>query len=209
MLALQPCLLLSPWPRTGRNSFYVGTCQDEPEQLDDWNRIAELQQRNRVCPPHLKTCYPLESRVSSWVPCQGPAPAGFPLPPGPPSHFLACQGGGPASGQLAGREELRRRFCGGPELAEVSRDGSCGSGAWHRPEDNRTGAVCNRKAPNAWPVRSSRAVSLHFQTAEVYRPLLLPHTALPEPACHHRRGDKNRRPPGDPAPSQYAASPDS
>lgn len=43
----------------------MGTCQDEPEQLDDWNRIAELQQRNRVCPPHLKTCYPLESRVSS------------------------------------------------------------------------------------------------------------------------------------------------
>lgn len=42
----------------------MGTCQDEPEQLDDWNRIAELQQRNRVCPPHLKTCYPLESRVS-------------------------------------------------------------------------------------------------------------------------------------------------
>ncbi|XP_064433051.1 nuclear mitotic apparatus protein 1 isoform X3 [Mirounga angustirostris] len=51
-------------PPTGRNSFYVGTCQDEPEQLDDWNRIAELQQRNRVCPPHLKTCYPLESRPS-------------------------------------------------------------------------------------------------------------------------------------------------
>lgn len=49
----------------GRSSFYMGTCQDEPEQLDDWNRIAELQQRNRVCPPHLKTCYPLESRPST------------------------------------------------------------------------------------------------------------------------------------------------
>ncbi|XP_069327167.1 nuclear mitotic apparatus protein 1 isoform X2 [Eulemur rufifrons] len=48
----------------GRNSFYMDTCQDEPEQLGDWNRIAELQQRNRVCPPHLKTCYPLESRPS-------------------------------------------------------------------------------------------------------------------------------------------------
>ncbi|KAH0625339.1 hypothetical protein JD844_033866 [Phrynosoma platyrhinos] len=46
------------------SSFYVGTCHDEPEQLDEWNRIAELQQRNRVCPPHLKTCYPLESRPS-------------------------------------------------------------------------------------------------------------------------------------------------
>lgn len=43
----------------------MSTCQDEPEPLDDWNRIAELQQRNRVCPPHLKTSYPLESRVSS------------------------------------------------------------------------------------------------------------------------------------------------
>uniref|UniRef100_A0A8C0DVQ6 Nuclear mitotic apparatus protein 1 n=1 Tax=Balaenoptera musculus TaxID=9771 RepID=A0A8C0DVQ6_BALMU len=52
----------------GRNSFYMGTCQDEPEQLDDWNRIAELQQRNRVCPPHLKTCYPLESRPSLSLP---------------------------------------------------------------------------------------------------------------------------------------------
>ncbi|XP_059564566.1 nuclear mitotic apparatus protein 1 isoform X4 [Myotis daubentonii] len=52
-------------PSPGRNSFYMGTCQDEPEQLDDWNRIAELQQRNRVCPPHLKTCYPLESRPGS------------------------------------------------------------------------------------------------------------------------------------------------
>lgn len=48
----------------GRNSFYMSTCQDEPEPLDDWNRIAELQQRNRVCPPHLKTSYPLESRPS-------------------------------------------------------------------------------------------------------------------------------------------------
>ncbi|XP_074073415.1 nuclear mitotic apparatus protein 1 [Macrotis lagotis] len=49
---------------TGRSSFYTGTCQDEPEPLDDWNRIAELQQRNRVCLPHLKTCYPLEARPS-------------------------------------------------------------------------------------------------------------------------------------------------
>ncbi|XP_059679773.1 nuclear mitotic apparatus protein 1 [Gavia stellata] len=51
----------------GRSSIYLGTCQDEPEQLDDWNRIAELQQRNRACPPHLKTCYPLESRPSNFL----------------------------------------------------------------------------------------------------------------------------------------------
>ncbi|XP_045149098.1 nuclear mitotic apparatus protein 1 isoform X2 [Echinops telfairi] len=49
---------------SGRSSFYMSSCQDEPEQLDDWNRIAELQRRNRVCPPHLKTCYPTESRPS-------------------------------------------------------------------------------------------------------------------------------------------------
>ncbi|XP_033001789.1 nuclear mitotic apparatus protein 1 isoform X2 [Lacerta agilis] len=49
---------------SGRSSFYMGTCQEEPEVLDDWTRIAELQQRNRICPPHLKTCYPLESRPS-------------------------------------------------------------------------------------------------------------------------------------------------
>lgn len=59
-------------PSIGRNSFYMGTCQDEPEQLDDWNRIAELQQRNRVCPPHLKTCYPLESRVRCEVTSRPP-----------------------------------------------------------------------------------------------------------------------------------------
>ncbi|XP_054830731.1 nuclear mitotic apparatus protein 1 isoform X2 [Eublepharis macularius] len=48
----------------GRSSLYLGTCQDEPDHLNEWNRIAELQQRNSVCPPHLKTCYPLESRPS-------------------------------------------------------------------------------------------------------------------------------------------------
>ncbi|XP_060129950.1 nuclear mitotic apparatus protein 1 isoform X3 [Zootoca vivipara] len=47
---------------SGRSSFYAGSCQEEPEALDEWTRIAELQQRNRICPPHLKTCYPLESR---------------------------------------------------------------------------------------------------------------------------------------------------
>ncbi|XP_069825521.1 nuclear mitotic apparatus protein 1 isoform X2 [Dendropsophus ebraccatus] len=48
----------------GRNSFYMNTCQDEPDPQEDWTRIAELQQRNRACLPHLKTSYPLESRPS-------------------------------------------------------------------------------------------------------------------------------------------------
>ncbi|KAL9866038.1 uncharacterized protein GJ701_018109 [Geothlypis trichas] len=43
----------------------LGMCQDEPEQLDDWNRIAELQRRNQARPPHLKTSYPLESMPST------------------------------------------------------------------------------------------------------------------------------------------------
>uniref|UniRef100_A0A8C0ZFU4 Nuclear mitotic apparatus protein 1-like n=1 Tax=Cyanistes caeruleus TaxID=156563 RepID=A0A8C0ZFU4_CYACU len=49
----------------GRNTINLGTCQDEPEQLDDWNRIAELQRRNQACPPHLKTSYPVESMPST------------------------------------------------------------------------------------------------------------------------------------------------
>lgn len=69
-LAAPPALTASV---LGRSSIYLGTCQDEPEQLDDWNRIAELQQRNRACPPHLKTCYPLESRVRGQF-------LGLPLP---------------------------------------------------------------------------------------------------------------------------------
>ncbi|XP_030146981.4 nuclear mitotic apparatus protein 1 isoform X1 [Taeniopygia guttata] len=49
----------------GRSTMKLGTCQDEPEQLDDWNRIAELQRRNQARPPHLKTSYPLESMPST------------------------------------------------------------------------------------------------------------------------------------------------
>ncbi|XP_063249734.1 nuclear mitotic apparatus protein 1 isoform X2 [Prinia subflava] len=49
----------------GRNTMNLGMCQDEPEQLDDWNRIAELQRRNQARPPHLKTSYPLESMPST------------------------------------------------------------------------------------------------------------------------------------------------
>ncbi|XP_072333589.1 nuclear mitotic apparatus protein 1-like isoform X2 [Scyliorhinus torazame] len=47
------------------NTLYPGSCQDEPDQLEDWNRIAELQRRNGVCPPHLKTSYPLESTTAA------------------------------------------------------------------------------------------------------------------------------------------------
>ncbi|XP_066196719.1 nuclear mitotic apparatus protein 1 isoform X1 [Sylvia atricapilla] len=49
----------------GRSTVNLGTCQDEPEQLDDWNRIAELQRRNQARPPHLKSSYPLENMPST------------------------------------------------------------------------------------------------------------------------------------------------
>ncbi|XP_073404559.1 nuclear mitotic apparatus protein 1 isoform X2 [Dendrobates tinctorius] len=55
---------LSQAGASGRSSFYLNTCQDEPDPQEDWSRIAELQQRNRACPPHLKTSYPLESRTT-------------------------------------------------------------------------------------------------------------------------------------------------
>ncbi len=38
--------------------------EDKPEHTaDDWMRIAEIQARNKACLPHLKSSYPLESRV--------------------------------------------------------------------------------------------------------------------------------------------------
>lgn len=130
----------------------MGTCQDEPEQLDDWNRIAELQQRNRVCPPHLKTCYPLESRVSSEVTCIGPACAGSPLPLGIPSqcHLLTSLSNSDLGlwseegdwmllvEQLVGRELRGEVIVGGQELGAVC------SGLFfcsHCREDNGEGGL--------------------------------------------------------------------
>uniref|UniRef100_U3JUX1 Nuclear mitotic apparatus protein 1 n=1 Tax=Ficedula albicollis TaxID=59894 RepID=U3JUX1_FICAL len=49
----------------GRSTLTLGTCQDEPEQLEDWNRIAELQRRNQARPPHLKSSYAIERPSTS------------------------------------------------------------------------------------------------------------------------------------------------
>ncbi|KAM7065619.1 nuclear mitotic apparatus protein 1 isoform 5-T6 [Acridotheres tristis] len=49
----------------GRSTLNLGMCQDEPEQLEDWNRIAELQRRNQARPPHLKTSYAVERPSTS------------------------------------------------------------------------------------------------------------------------------------------------
>lgn len=36
-------------------------CEDEPEEFE-WNRLTELQRRNTLCLPHLKTSYPVETQ---------------------------------------------------------------------------------------------------------------------------------------------------
>ncbi|XP_077862526.1 uncharacterized protein LOC100370042 [Saccoglossus kowalevskii] len=47
---------------TGRAGFVLmGGCEDEPEHFD-WNRVSEMQRRNTLCPPHLRTAYPIETQ---------------------------------------------------------------------------------------------------------------------------------------------------
>ncbi|KAG7470907.1 hypothetical protein MATL_G00118910 [Megalops atlanticus] len=50
-------------PTRSASTFGVDA-ENEPENTDDWMRIAELQTRNKACPPHLKSSYPIESRPS-------------------------------------------------------------------------------------------------------------------------------------------------
>lgn len=46
------------------STFCVGA-ENEPDGApEDWMRIAELQARNKACPLHLKSSYPVESEVS-------------------------------------------------------------------------------------------------------------------------------------------------
>ena len=39
------------------------SCEDEPMQDFEWGRLGELQRRNTMCLPHLKTSYPVETQV--------------------------------------------------------------------------------------------------------------------------------------------------
>ena len=48
-------------------SLLVGTgslfnCDQEPEDFE-WDRLSELQRRNTLCLPHLKTSYPVETQA--------------------------------------------------------------------------------------------------------------------------------------------------
>lgn len=92
----------------GRSTLSLGMCQDEPEQPEDWNRLAELQRRNKARPPHLKTSYAVErvrggrgrlgSPFSRTGVCEGvwewtvllatfPCALSSPLPPWGPSQM--------------------------------------------------------------------------------------------------------------------------
>lgn len=51
------------WCKHIYNNFKGGMfhCEDEPEEFE-WNRLTELQRRNTLCLPHLKTSYPVETQ---------------------------------------------------------------------------------------------------------------------------------------------------
>ncbi len=36
--------------------------EEEPQDFE-WNRLSELQRRNTLCLPHMRTCYPVETQV--------------------------------------------------------------------------------------------------------------------------------------------------
>ena len=37
--------------------------EDEPEDLE-WGRLSELQRRNTLCLPHMRSCYPVELQTA-------------------------------------------------------------------------------------------------------------------------------------------------
>ena len=40
--------------------------EDEPEDLE-WGRLTELQRRNTLCLPHMRSCYPAELQTGATV----------------------------------------------------------------------------------------------------------------------------------------------
>ncbi|XP_025029358.1 nuclear mitotic apparatus protein 1 isoform X1 [Python bivittatus] len=169
---------------TGRSSFYAGSCDDEPEPLEGWNRIAELQQRNRVCPPHLKTCYPLESRPSQLltVITDEEMMTGDPKETLRRASMLPSQvAEGPstrrstlsaiwAAGGVATRQQ-RKRLSEEPQVGPGTPEPKKSAGCFPRPqtpegspEDRKQGALAGGKRSKAQPAgkQSERRQSLAF-----------------------------------------------
>lgn len=42
--------------------------EDEPEDLE-WGRLSELQRRNTLCLPHMRSCYPVELQTTAPTEC--------------------------------------------------------------------------------------------------------------------------------------------
>ncbi|XP_070553993.1 uncharacterized protein [Ptychodera flava] len=50
---------------TGRAGFvFMSGCEDEPEHFD-WGRVSELQRRNTLCLPHMRSAYAIETQYAT------------------------------------------------------------------------------------------------------------------------------------------------
>ncbi len=53
------------------NLFLVGgagsifSVEDEPDEVFEWDRLSELQRRNTLCLPHMKSSYPVELQTKA------------------------------------------------------------------------------------------------------------------------------------------------
>ncbi|XP_068122645.1 nuclear mitotic apparatus protein 1 isoform X1 [Hyperolius riggenbachi] len=171
---------------SNRSSFYVATCHDEPDPQEDWNRIAELQQRNKICPPHLKTSYPLESRPSilTTTVTDEEMKTGDPketlrratlLPSqiresvsGTRRMSLSSSGAEHAGGGIHTRQQMKRVWeepHDGPDTPESKKPTSCFSRPMtpkDKPESRRTSTAADSKASGSQKSSSTRRQSTAF-----------------------------------------------
>ncbi|XP_029457888.1 nuclear mitotic apparatus protein 1 isoform X2 [Rhinatrema bivittatum] len=154
-----------------KSSFYLDTCQDEPDQLEDWNRIAELQQRNKsssctstVTDEEMKMGDPKETlRRASMLPSQihESSTTASRRSILAASSFEQSQGGG----SVATRQQMKRvseESHQGPGTPESKRSTSCFS-RQATPKDRNDGkkssTLDNKKKENQ---QASRRQSMTF-----------------------------------------------